>query len=60
MTDSLTEWILSFNSGMAWYNKLNSANTKKAYLPNLKKYCDYTKTNPEQLITLKLEGLKNT
>ena len=58
MTDALEEWILQYNSGMAWFNKLQSENTKRTYLPNLKKYCDSTKQNPDQLIQLKIEGLQ--
>jgi site-specific recombinase XerD len=59
MTDALEEWILQFNSGMAWFNKLDAVNTKRAYLPNLKKYCDAVKKNPDQLIELKIEGLQS-
>lgn len=58
MTDALQEWILQFNSGLAWFNKLNSQNTKDTYLPNLKKYCNYVKKNPDELIALKIEGLQ--
>jgi integrase len=58
MTDALEEWILKYNSGMAWFNKLNSVNTKRTYLPNLKKYCDWAKKNPDDLIQLKIEGLQ--
>lgn len=60
LTDALTEWLISFSSGLTWYNKLTNKNTKITYLPNFKKYCDYTKTDPEKLIELKLEGLRNT
>jgi PAS domain S-box-containing protein len=59
MTDALQEWILQFNSGMAWFNKLNSDSTKKTYLPNLKKYCDWAKKNPDELIQFKIEGLQS-
>jgi site-specific recombinase XerC len=58
MTDALEEWILQYNSGMAWFNKLDAVNTKRAYLPNLKKYCDAVKKNPDELIQLKIEGLQ--
>jgi hypothetical protein len=43
---------------MAWFNKLNAVNTKRTYLPNLKKYCDWAKKNPDELILLKIEGLQ--
>lgn len=58
MTDALEEWILQFDSGMAWFNKLNAVNTKRTYLPNLKKYCDWVKKHPDELILLKIEGLQ--
>lgn len=58
MTDALQEWILQFNSGMAWFNKLSSQATKNTYLPNLKKYCSWAKKNPDELIQLKIEGLQ--
>lgn len=59
MTDALQEWILQYNSGRAWFNKLQSESTKKTYLPNLRKYCDWAKKNPEDLIQLKIEGLQS-
>jgi integrase len=58
MTDALQEWILQFNSGMMWFNKLNSQATKDTYLPNLKKYCTWANKNPDELIQLKIEGLQ--
>jgi integrase len=58
MTDALQEWILKFNSGMMWFNKLNSQATKDTYLPNLKKYCTWANKNPDELIQLKIEGLQ--
>jgi hypothetical protein len=33
MTDALEEWILQFNSGRAWFNKLDAVNTKRTYRP---------------------------
>lgn len=57
--DKLEIWISSFSTGLIWYNKLNSLDTKKTYLPNLKKYCEFVKMNPDELINLKVEGLKN-
>jgi hypothetical protein len=59
MTDSLQEWILQYNSGMAWFNKLGSVNTKRTYLPNFKRYCEWVKKNPDELIQLKIEGLQS-
>ncbi len=57
MTDNLTEWILSFNSGTMWFNKFNSGSIK-TYLPHLKKYCDWANKNPDELIEFKIEGLQ--
>ena len=57
MTDNLTDWILSFNSGTMWFNKFNSGSIK-TYLPHLKKYCDWTNKNPDELIQFKIEGLQ--
>ena len=55
MTDALEEWILQFNSGMAWFNKIRSENTTKdTCLPNLKKYCDWAKKNRDELIELRI------
>ena len=58
MTDALTEWVLNFNSSTSWFNKLDALNTKRTYLPHFKKYCDWTKRNPDELIQLKIEGLQ--
>lgn len=59
MTDDQEAWILRFNSGSAWYCKLNSVQSKRTYLPNFKRYCDWAKKNPDELIKLKVEGLQN-
>ncbi len=59
MTDAQEKWILSFSTGSAWYCKLNSEQSKRTYLPNFKRYCDWAKKNPDELIKLKVEGLQN-
>jgi hypothetical protein len=59
MTDALVEWIQRYGYGTAWFNKLGSENTIRTYLPNLKKYCNWVKKNPDELIQLKLEGLQS-
>jgi integrase len=59
MTDALETWIQTFNAGAIWFSKLDSFHTKKTYLPHLKKYCDWAKKNPDELIQLKIEGLQN-
>jgi site-specific recombinase XerD len=59
MTDSLEAWIQSFKSGKTWFNKLLSEDTKKSFLSDFKLYCDAVGKNPDELISLKEEGLKN-
>jgi integrase len=59
LMDSLNDWIRSFQSGKAWFNKLESEQTKRVYLTYLKKFCDAVQKNPDELVELKLEGLKN-
>jgi site-specific recombinase XerD len=59
MTDDLIAWILQYESGKAWFNKLNSDVTKRIYLKRLKDYCDSVGKNPDELIRLKLDGLKH-
>ena len=59
MTDALEEWIQRYGYGTVWFSKLRSENTVRTYLPNLKKYCNWVKKNPDELIQLKLEGLQS-
>jgi len=59
MTDSLVQWILQYETGRAWYNKLLSEVTKCIYLQRFKRYCDAVEKNPDELIDLKVEGLKS-
>jgi hypothetical protein len=59
MTDALEVWIQQYGYGTAWFNKLRSENTIRTYLPNLKKYCNWTKKTPDELIQLKVEGLQS-
>ena len=59
MTEELTQWILQFQSGRAFFNKLNSDVTKRIYLKRLREYCDSVGKNPDELIQLKVEGLRN-
>jgi hypothetical protein len=44
MTDALGNWILQFNSDISWFNKLNAENTKRTYLLNIEKYCDFARS----------------
>jgi integrase len=60
MTESLEQWLLSFESGKTWLQKLNSPETKRVYVSSLKKYCIAVKKTPDSLIALKVQGLKHT
>ena len=59
MTDALQRWILQFESGKTFFNKINSEVTKRIYLTHLRWYCKAVKKNPDELIKLKEEGLKH-
>lgn len=54
-------WLLSYISGQNFYNKKlkNSPYTELEYTRRLKRYCVAVKKTPEELITLKLEGLQH-
>jgi len=56
MLDNLNKWIRKYRSGRIWLNKLRNKQTIKIYLPLLKRYCDATGLDPDELIQLKLEG----
>jgi len=59
MTDKLKEWILKFNSGEVWVNVITNEETQRQYLGLFKRYCDATNKNPDELLELKLEGMRN-
>lgn len=59
LTELKDSWINSFPSGKTWQNKLGSPHTKAKFTSYLKLYCDTVKKTPEELISLKVEGLKN-
>jgi hypothetical protein len=52
-------WILQFESGRIWYNKLTSLETKRTYLRNLERYSKAVNKTPDELIELKMEGQRN-
>lgn len=58
MTEDLKKWLRGFRSGRVWLNKLHSEATIRSYLPYFKQYCDLTKRNPDELIELKMEGMR--
>ncbi len=53
-------YIASFASGQKWLNCLPSLLTKTQYANYLKMYCEAVNKNPDELIQLKIEGLKHT
>lgn len=59
MTDEQDSWIISYPSGRAWLNKLGSPRTKRIFTRYLKTYCDAVQKTPDELITIKIDGLKN-
>jgi len=59
MVDSRIAWLLQFESGRIWYNKLTSDETKRMYLRNLERYCKAVKKTPDELVELKMEGQRN-
>jgi len=57
-TEQNEKWILKFESGRNWIPKLPSQHTKRIFIRALQKYCEAVKQNPDELINLKIEGLK--
>ena len=58
MTEANEKWMLSFESGRNWLPHLPSSQTKEPFIRHLKKYSQYAKMNPDELINFKIEGLK--
>lgn len=44
MTNALGNWILQFDSDISLFNKLSAENTKRPFLLNLEKYCDFARS----------------
>ena len=59
MLDNLREWIKSYRSGRIWLTKLESELTVDTYLPNFKRFCEACDLDPDQLIELKMKGMRN-
>ncbi len=61
LTNQTREWLLSFESGKAFYDKKmkNSKQTEQLYTMRLYEYCYNVNKTPDELIQLKLEGLQN-
>ena len=60
MTEFKEAWLRSFPSGEKWLNSLPSKHTQRIFTNYFKIYCDSVKRTPEQLIELKIQGLKLT
>ncbi|MCJ7793674.1 hypothetical protein MUP42_01940, partial [Candidatus Bathyarchaeota archaeon] len=59
MSEDTFPWILKFQSGKTWFDTLRYEKTKEIYLTRLKQYCDAVSKNPDELIALKVDGLRN-
>jgi hypothetical protein len=59
MTDEVLPWMLSFQSSKKWMDSIQSEETKRVYILRFKQYCDAVNKNPDELIALKIEGLRN-
>jgi len=59
MTDNILPWLKSFPSSQKWINTIKSKETLYIYSQNFHHYCKAINKNPDELIALKIEGLKN-
>jgi hypothetical protein len=59
MTDDIEVWLLSFECGKAWFSTITSPRTKDMYSKDLKQYCHAVGKSPDELLELKVEGLRN-
>ena len=59
ITDSIEAWLLCFECGQTWFNSITSPRTKEMYSKDLKQYCDAVGKNPNELLELKVEGIRN-
>ena len=57
-TEENERWILRYESGRNWVSKLPSQHTKRIFIRALQRYCEAVNQNPDELINLKIEGLK--
>ena len=53
------DYLQQFHSSKMWLTKIKSKSTKKRYARLLFKYCAETGYTPEELIMMKLEGMRN-
>lgn len=59
MTDSIEAWLLGFECGQTWFSSITAPRTKEMYSKDLKQYCDAVGKNPDELLELKVEGIRN-
>jgi len=59
MSEEITPWLLQFESGKKWYNLFKSEQTKTIYIERLENYCKTVGKTSDELVALKVEGLKN-
>ena len=59
MTDSIEAWLLSFECGKTWFSTITAPRTKEMYSKSLKQYCDAVGKTPDELLELKVEGIRN-
>ena len=58
MTENLKKWIRKYRSGRIWINKLKSEFTIDSYLSYFKRFCELTEKDPDELMSLKMEGMR--
>lgn len=56
--DNLEAWLLKYESGKNWLSKLPSQHTKRIFSRHLQWYSQAVNQTPDELINLKIEGLK--
>jgi hypothetical protein len=59
MTDDRLAWIKGFSTSNQWIQGIKSQNTLGSYVKYLYQYCQAVQKNPDELIALKVEGLRN-
>jgi hypothetical protein len=59
MTEDIQAWLKGFGASSKWINTLRSEATIEMYTGYLAQYCKGVNKNPDELIALKIEGLRN-
>lgn len=59
MTDDTLAWLKGFSSSNQWIKGIRSQETLDNYTKYLHQYCQAVQKNPDELIALKVEGLRN-